>query len=69
MSERTKKVIIGAISGAGTGIIMEVLRGSSYMNGVSVLIKAALAGTIAWVIYITIIGIVKLVRPDGAHKA
>jgi len=40
MSERTQKIIIGAVCGAGTGIIMEVLSGTSYMSGVSGTAKA-----------------------------
>ncbi|MDP2866115.1 MAG: hypothetical protein Q8O90_07725 [Elusimicrobiota bacterium] len=62
MSERMKKVIAGAVSGAGTVIVMEILRGSSYMGGASVLAKAALAGIIAGVIYVIIRAIVKLAR-------
>ena len=69
MSERTKRVIIGAISGAGTGIIMEVLRGVSYMSGVSGTAKAVLAGIIALGIYMIISVIIKLARPAGASKA
>lgn len=68
MSERMKKVVIGAISGAGTGIIIEVLHGSSYMAGVSVATKAVLAGIIAGLIYMVIISILKLAKPAGASK-
>jgi len=69
MSERAKKAIIGMISGATTGLIMEFLRGSSYVAGVSVIAKAVLAGIIAWLIYILISAIVKPARSDSASKA
>ena len=69
MSERTKKIITGAICGAGTGIIMEVLSGTIYMSGVSGTAKAVLAGIIAVVIYMVISVIIKLARPAGASKA
>ncbi|OGS01232.1 MAG: hypothetical protein A3I76_01960 [Elusimicrobia bacterium RIFCSPLOWO2_02_FULL_61_11] len=69
MSERKKRIIIGATSGAGTGIIMEVLSGAGYMSGVSGTAKAVLAGIIAVVIYMVIIAIIKLAKPAGASKA
>ena len=64
-----KRVIVGAVSGAGTVIVMDTLRESSYMGGASVLAKAALAGIIAGVIYMIISAIIKLARPAGASKA
>lgn len=63
MSERKKRIIIGGIIGGVAGIIMEFLRGSSYMAGVSVTSKAVLTGTIACLIYMLIIRILNKVRP------
>lgn len=65
MSERKRKLIIGGISGAVTGIILEFLRGSSYMAGVSGTAKAVLTGIVAWLIYMAIIAIIKSGRPVG----
>lgn len=69
MSERMKRVIIGGISGGVTGIIMEFLRGSSYMGGVSGTAKAVLAGTIACLIYMLIIRVLNMTRSAGSFKA
>lgn len=69
MTERMKRVICGGISGALTGIIMEFLRGNSYMAGVSVVTKAVFAGIIAWVIYMLIIRMINKISPAGAGKA
>lgn len=69
MSERTKKIIVGGISGALTGIIMEFMRGKSYMVGMSAAIKAVLAGILACVIYMLIIMIINKIRSAGPSKA
>ena len=66
---RKKKIIIGAVTGAVAGIMMDVLRGSSYMAGVSVTTKAVIAGIMAGLIYLLISEIVKLARSAGATKA
>ncbi len=63
---KTKKIIIGAVTGAVVGTIMEIF--GSYLDGVSASTKAVLAGIMAVIIYILIIAIVKLVRPVGAAK-
>lgn len=69
MSERKKKMIIGGISGGLTGIIMEFLRGGSYMAGAPVTAKAVLAGILACVIYMLIIRMINKTSPAGAGKA
>lgn len=69
MTERTKRIIVGGISGGATGIIMEVLSGSSYMSGVSAPIKAVLAGILACVIYMLIIRMINKTSSAGAGKA
>ncbi len=68
MSERSKNVIIGIISGAGTGVFMEVLRGHGYLGGASGTIKAVLAGVVAWVIYAAILAIVKLTKAETTKQ-
>lgn len=69
MTERTKRIIVGGISGGMTGIIMEFLRGSSYMAEVSAVTKAVFAGIVACVIYMLIVRMINKVRPAGASKA
>lgn len=69
MSERKKKMIVGGISGGMTGIIMEVLRDSSYMAGVSAVTKAVFAGITVWVIYMLIIRMFTKGEPTGVSKA
>lgn len=69
MSERTKKIIVGGISGALTGIIMEFMRGKSYMVGMSAAIKAIFPGILACVICMLIIMIINKIRSAGPSKA
>lgn len=69
MSEKKKRIIIGGISGGVTGLMLEFLRGSSYMGGVSVIAKAVLTGTLACLIYMLIIRIINKVKPAGDRKA
>lgn len=69
MSERMKRIIVGSVSGGVTGIIMEVLRGSSYMAGISVATKAVITGIMACVIYMLIIKMITKGGPTGTSKA
>lgn len=48
---KTKKVIIGAGTGAAVGIIMEILRGAGYVAGLSATIRAVFVGVLAFTIY------------------
>lgn len=69
MSEKKKRIIIGGISGGVTGLIMEFLRGSSYIGGVSVTAKAVLTGTLACLIFMMVIRIINKVKAAGDRKA
>ena len=69
MSERTKRVFIGAASGLGTGLSMEFVRSGGYFAGVSVHMRAILAGAIGGLFYLILNICVKLLKKGGGEKA
>lgn len=68
MAEKSKNVFIGVISGAGTGVFMEVLRAQGYLASASVVAKALLAGVMALAIYMLILLALRLAGPGGTQK-
>jgi len=69
MSERMKKVFIGAASGLGTGLVMEFLRSGGYLTGVSINMRAILAGTLGGLFYLILNTCVGLMKKAGGEKA
>lgn len=68
MSERTKRIITGAITGAIVGISLEVLRWSGYLDGISAAVRGVVAGLAAIAIYFIIRMRTRLGRSDGPSK-
>lgn len=63
---KTKKVIIGAGTGAAVGIAMEILRMAGYAAGISPTVRAVFVGVLASVIYALIS---RLAGGNGSQKA
>lgn len=68
MSERTGRIIAGAITGAVVGISLEVLRGSGYLAGVSAVVLGVVAGLAAIPIYSLVRALARPGRPGGPSK-
>lgn len=68
MSERTMRIIAGVIAGVVVGISLEVLRGSGYLDGISVVVRAVVAGLAAIAIYSTVRALTQPRRPGGPSK-
>ncbi|MBI4350964.1 MAG: hypothetical protein HY550_05960 [Elusimicrobia bacterium] len=68
MSERTRRIITGVITGTIVGISLEVLRGSGYLDGISVMVRSVVAGLAAIAIYSIVRALVRPGRPSGPSK-
>ena len=64
-----KKVFIGAASGLGTGLAIEFLRSGGYLAGVSINVRAILAGALGGIFYLTINTCLRLLKKAGGEKA
>ncbi len=68
MSEISRRIITGVITGTVVGILLEVLRRSGYLDGVSVILKAVVTGLAAILIYSIISTLTQRGRPAGPSK-
>lgn len=66
MHEKTRNSIIGAVSGAGSVLIMDGLRGSGTLGGTSMWLRVLLAGFVAGCLYMAVSTIIKLAGHTGA---
>jgi len=51
MSERLKKGILGGITGIVVGVSMELLKDGGYLEGSNLVIRAVIAGVMAFLVF------------------
>lgn len=68
MSEITRRIIAGVITGAVVGVSLEVLRGSGYLVGVSAAVSVVVAGLAAIAIYSIVRALTRLRKSGDPAK-
>jgi len=69
MSNKGKRIILGAASGVVTAVAMELLKNKGYLVSLSSYVSAIMAGGIAILCYFSLNMIFKIGRHDGQPGA